>query len=79
MARTILVTGGAGFVGSHIVDLLLEAGDRQAAVIDNMVRGRPDNLSADLGSGRGNRVQGDIRARAPMVTAAGGSVLVLPQ
>jgi UDP-glucose 4-epimerase len=39
-----LITGGAGFLGSHIVDRLLERGD-QALVIDNYATGRRDNLS----------------------------------
>ena len=39
-----LVTGGAGFVGSHIVDHLLAAGAERIVVIDNLVRGRHENL-----------------------------------
>ncbi len=40
MAReTVLVTGGAGFIGSHIVDALVAAGYR-VAVVDNLVRGK---------------------------------------
>jgi UDP-glucose 4-epimerase len=39
-----VVTGGAGFIGSHIVDLLLERGFG-VRVIDNMVGGRPENLA----------------------------------
>ena len=38
-----VVTGGAGFIGSHMVDLLLEHGFR-VHVVDNMVGGRPENL-----------------------------------
>lgn len=39
----VLITGGAGFVGSHIADRLLERGD-EVFVIDNYATGRRDNL-----------------------------------
>ena len=39
----ILVAGGAGFVGSHLVDLLLQRGD-QVTVIDNLITGSTRNL-----------------------------------
>ena len=58
--KRILVTGGAGFIGSHIVDLLLEEGCAEVVVIDNLVRGRLENLEYALA--RGLRfVNGDIR------------------
>ena len=41
----ILVTGGAGFIGSHTVDALVAAGAHQVAVIDNLAAGRRDNLN----------------------------------
>lgn len=44
-----IVTGGAGFVGSHMVDLLVERGHR-VHVIDNLVGGREDNLRHHAGS-----------------------------
>src|SRR5690606_7770997 len=59
--KRILVTGGAGFVGSHIVEALLVEGCKEIVVIDNMVRGRIDNLAAALASGRVVMVEGDIR------------------
>src|SRR5215216_5261727 len=43
MTRRAIVTGGAGFIGSHMVDLLLDRGF-QVAVIDNLKTGRISNL-----------------------------------
>ena len=43
-ARTILITGGAGFIGSHLCERLLGLGDH-VTVIDNFATGRRDNLS----------------------------------
>lgn len=42
-AERILVTGGAGFIGSHIVDALVAAG-HTVSVIDNLVRGKRENV-----------------------------------
>src|SRR5258708_35131565 len=44
MSKRILVTGGAGFIGSHITDLLLE-GDYEVVVIDNESTGNRANLN----------------------------------
>ena len=44
MSRTAVVTGGAGFIGSHMVDLLLERGF-SVRVVDNLVGGRLENLA----------------------------------
>jgi len=43
---TILVTGGAGFIGSHVVDRYLAEG-HQVAVVDNLSTGRRENLNPD--------------------------------
>ena len=37
--KRVLVTGGAGFIGSHIVDLLCDEGCTEIVALDNMVRG----------------------------------------
>jgi UDP-glucose 4-epimerase len=44
-----LVTGGAGFIGSHLVDRLLQDG-HQVVVLDNFINGRPENLAQHHGS-----------------------------
>jgi nucleoside-diphosphate-sugar epimerase len=59
----MLVTGGAGVVGSHIVDRLVEAGARHVIVFDKLTRGRPENLERALASGTVTIVEGDIRDR----------------
>jgi UDP-glucose 4-epimerase len=57
----ILITGGAGFVGSTTADQLLEAGANEVRILDNFVRGNVNNL--DSAKKRGNVVvfEGDIR------------------
>jgi nucleoside-diphosphate-sugar epimerase len=46
--KRVLVTGGAGFLGSHLVEYLVEDG-ADVAVVDNLERGRLENLSAVIG------------------------------
>jgi UDP-glucose 4-epimerase len=55
-----LVTGGAGFVGSHLVDRLIDAGAARVVVIDNLVRGRVENIEGAMRSGRVAFIEGDI-------------------
>ncbi|MDH6123083.1 NAD-dependent epimerase/dehydratase family protein [Kitasatospora sp. GP82] len=62
-----LVTGGAGTIGSTVVDQLIEAGAREVVVLDNFARGRMANLAhaqSIAGPGRLRVVDGDIRDRA---------------
>ncbi|MEM1182624.1 MAG: NAD-dependent epimerase/dehydratase family protein [Acidobacteriota bacterium] len=55
-----LVTGGASFIGSHLVDRLLEAG-AEVRVADDLSSGRRQNLSGALASGDVELVEGDLR------------------
>lgn len=59
--QRVLVTGGAGVVGSHIVDRAVEAGAREVVVYDRLTRGRLENLRAALDTGAVSFVEGDIR------------------
>jgi UDP-glucose 4-epimerase len=54
-----LVTGGAGFIGSHLVDALLERGDSVIA-LDNLATGRHDNIRHHIGDPRFEFVLGSI-------------------
>ena len=42
--KTVLITGGAGFIGSHLTDRLLAAGAAKAVVVDNFFLGKMENL-----------------------------------
>jgi UDP-glucose 4-epimerase len=58
-----LVTGGAGFIGSTIVDQLLAAGASEVRVVDNFVRGSWGNLESSMERGNVKVIEGDIRDR----------------
>lgn len=48
---TILVTGGAGFIGSHLVDRLVADGAKQVIAVDNMFLGSEENLNDAIAKG----------------------------
>jgi len=74
-----LVTGGAGTIGSTIVDQLVEAGVAEVVVVDNLVRGRTANLAQSLPSGRVRFVDGDIRDQRLMGELCAGMDVVFHQ
>ncbi|MCE2448949.1 MAG: SDR family oxidoreductase [Candidatus Latescibacteria bacterium] len=55
----VLITGGAGFLGSHLSDLLLEKGC-EVICMDNLLTGRPENIAHLLGHPRFQFVQHDV-------------------
>jgi UDP-glucose 4-epimerase len=60
----ILITGGAGAIGSHLADMAVRAGAEEIVVLDNFVRGRRENLAWAMANGPVRLVEGDIRDRA---------------
>jgi len=60
----VLVTGGAGFIGSHIVDQLIAKGVGEIVILDNFVRGLRENLAAAASMTPMTIVSGDIRDRS---------------
>lgn len=75
----VLVTGGAGTIGSTLVDQLLEAGVARVDVLDNLVRGRLVNLEAALESGRVHFTEGDIRDAELVDAVTAGKDVVFHQ
>ena len=73
---TALVTGGAGTIGSTVVDQLLAAGVSEIRILDNLVRGRRANLAEALADARTHLVEGDIRDRDLVHDITSGSDLV---
>ncbi|HVS29318.1 MAG TPA: NAD-dependent epimerase/dehydratase family protein [Solirubrobacteraceae bacterium] len=59
---TYLVTGGAGFIGSHLADRLVARGQRVIA-LDDLKGGSPANLAGALASGRAELVEGSVLDR----------------
>ncbi len=57
--KKCLVTGGAGFIGSHLVDLLMKK-KCSVKVIDNLSNGKKDNIAQHLGSHNFEFIEGDI-------------------
>ncbi|WP_213816471.1 NAD-dependent epimerase/dehydratase family protein [Glaciihabitans sp. dw_435] len=76
---SILVTGGAGTIGSAIVDQLLEAGAGHIDILDNLVRGRVDNIATAIDSGRVHLIEGDLRNRDLVHDVTRGKDLVFHQ
>ena len=75
----VLITGGAGLIGSHIADALIRAGTSTIVVLDNFSRGSRENLTAASASGRVRIIEGDVRNVADVERAMDGITLVFHQ
>src|SRR6516162_465138 len=75
--RRIVVTGGAGFVGSHLLDRLLGCpGNDSVVVFDNLSRGRLSNIAQHQTHPRLEFIEGDIRDPRAVLEAMAGATLV---
>ena len=75
----VVVTGGAGNVGSHIVDATIAAGAREVVALDALVRGVPANLDAALKTGKASLRELDIRDREAVAASIAGADVVFHQ
>jgi UDP-glucose 4-epimerase len=75
----VLITGGAGLVGSHIADLLVQEGVAEIIILDNFTRGRMENLAQAQAQGHLVMVEGDIRDRQLLADVMQGVDIVFHQ
>ena len=77
--KRILITGGAGLIGSHIADLAALESPREIVILDNFVRGRRENLNQAASRTALTIVEGDIRDRALLAKLFDGVDIVFHQ
>ncbi|WP_454857050.1 NAD-dependent epimerase/dehydratase family protein [Rhizobium binxianense] len=77
--KRILITGGAGLIGSHIADLVAQEQPREILILDNFVRGRRENLRQAAGILPLRIIEGDIRDRALLTRTLEGVDVVFHQ
>jgi UDP-N-acetylglucosamine 4-epimerase len=70
--HTFLVTGGAGFIGSHIVEHLISNGAKKVRVLDNLATGSMENISAFSSHINFEFIHGDIRNANDCMKACAG-------
>jgi UDP-N-acetylglucosamine 4-epimerase len=77
--KTILITGGAGFIGSNIVDHLVAAGHKNIVVLDNLETGSLQNIQPHIDANNIKFINGDIRSQATCLEATTNVDIVLHQ
>jgi len=65
LAERVLVTGGAGFIGSHLVDALMVRGD-YVCVFDNLSTGSMENVKHWLGHSNFAFIRGDLLSQSDL-------------
>ncbi|RVH36150.1 NAD-dependent epimerase/dehydratase family protein [Sinorhizobium meliloti] len=77
--KRVLITGGAGLIGSHIADVVAREEPQEILILDNFVRGRRENLHLAASTGRVRIIEGDIRDRALLARVMDGVDVVFHQ
>lgn len=77
--KTFLITGGAGFIGSHIVAYLLKYGAKKVRVLDDLSTGFRSNIELFLGNDSFEFIHGDIRDKDTCIAACKDIQLVSHQ
>ncbi|QPI29970.1 NAD-dependent epimerase/dehydratase family protein (plasmid) [Sinorhizobium meliloti] len=77
--KRVLITGGAGLIGSHIADVVAREEPQEILILDNFVRGRRENLYHAASTGRVRIIEGDIRDRALLARVMDGVDVVFHQ
>lgn len=72
----VVITGGAGFIGSHLADALLDAGTGDVSILDNLSRGRTANLERHAGDPRLRFLDADVRDPDTVRRALDGAEVV---
>ncbi len=75
-AKKVFITGGAGFIGHHVVTQLLDKG-YEIVIFDNMVRGDRDRANALISTGRVTVIDQDVRYGAAVHAAMAGCEYVV--
>ena len=71
-----LVTGGAGFIGSHLVEALVNEEGLEVVVLDNLIKGKLDSIRYLIDKGKVRFIEGDIRCRDAVDEATKGADFV---
>ncbi len=59
--KKILITGGAGFIGSYVVEELLLQKPEKIIILDNLIRGSLENMASFIGNSVVEFIEGDVR------------------